>query len=728
VGESPLTGRGARHPRRDGRARPRHEGGPPCRRAPRSAHWSRLAAEGRLRPVTESPHGWRVRLARWAGGPALLLPVLIVALWLRAPYISANLPFMYDEDEAHHFHRLVGMVQTGSYNPRYFNKPSLHFYLRMPVVAASFISSVKRGELRSVGDIVTRVPVRDGGWAATASHPRILAWNRAFGVLLGLVAVALVYGLARELLGSSSLAIGAAWLTACAPPLARDAAKVGVDTPLVTVSLLAILLSVMLHRRFSHARLLVAGLVGGLAVSTKYNALPIAALPLIVCLLERRWTAGTLLLALAAPAAGFLVGTPYALLALPDFLDNMAFEAWHYGTAGHGFATGTPGWPQAAFYTRWFATQAIGIVAVVLAAVGLAGPAIRRPTVALTALWFPATFFALMIAQKVNFTRNLLPLLPMLAVLAAAGVGTLASGRWSRMPRVAIAALILAASAQPLVQAIRQRAAIVRAAPDSRVQAARWIARTTTAQDESAVSAQLQLPFDVRRQRGVMEMDEARISPAQLYQEGFDRLVVGPAFAAGQPFLQKEMVFPGIRDRRRAPRTPETTVFRLVSGPAADVEALLRSRDNTLSPAIIYPDGKTIHTGGGRCGANDADAGDTSETCWVPARVTWLPVDVLAISSRRGRELILKLDVQSPWDGQSCVFSAGEWRSANLCAGMPAGNWHSRSIAVPSAALLASNGLALTLEEVHPRRVDGSKGDPPRVGVGLRRLRWTTGD
>ena len=662
------------------------------------------------------------RARRWLDGPLLLVAVLLVAFWLRAPFVSANLPFIYDEDEAHHFQRLVEMVKTGSYNPRYFNKPSLHFYLRMPVVAASFISAVKHGELRSVRELVTRVP-ETGGWAATASHARILAWNRGFGVALGLLAVVLAYAVARELLGSHALAIGAAWLTACSPPLARDAAKIGVDTPLVTISLAAILLALRLHRRFSAGGLLAAGLVAGLAVSTKYNAAPIAALPLLVCLLERQWSAGPILLAIAGPILGFVAGTPFALASLPHFLDNLAFEAWHYGTAGHGFATGTPGWPQAVVYTRWFASQALGIVAVVLAVAGLVALAAGRRAAAVTALWFPATFFALMVAQKVNFTRNVFPVVPMLAVLAAAGIGLLAGTRWSRAPRLMVAVLILVASAQPLLQAIRQRTTIARAAPDSRMAASRWITEVTGVDAEAVVSVQLQLPFEARRHRGVTEMDQAAMVPAELYQQGFDRLVAGPGFPPAQAFLQKEMAFPGLRDIRRVPRSPETTVFRLVTGPSAEVDALLKTPAHTLSPVIAYPGGRAVSVGGGRCPPAEPSAVIApAEPCWVPARLTRLPLDVRAAGAASAGTLMVTLDVLSPWDAQSCTFAAGEWRSADLCSGLPPERWQAVSFSLPAAA--ARNGLVLMVEEVHPARTDGdSKARPSRVGLALRDIR-----
>ena len=110
--------------------------------------------------------------------------IVLLAAWLRVPYVTRGLPYFYEMDEAHHFQRTVQMVKEGSFDPKYFNKPSLHFYLRMPVVAVSFIVAARAGEIRRVDELATRKLGDTGGWAFTASHPRIAVWSRAFGVYL----------------------------------------------------------------------------------------------------------------------------------------------------------------------------------------------------------------------------------------------------------------------------------------------------------------------------------------------------------------------------------------------------------------------------------------------------------------------------------------------------------------------------------------------------------------
>ena len=82
--------------------------------------------------------------------PAALAGIIAFALFLRYTEIGAGLPYIYQDDEGHHFSRLVSMVKQGSYDPHYFNKPSLHFYLRMPVVAVAYVWAVKQGDLTSL--------------------------------------------------------------------------------------------------------------------------------------------------------------------------------------------------------------------------------------------------------------------------------------------------------------------------------------------------------------------------------------------------------------------------------------------------------------------------------------------------------------------------------------------------------------------------------------------------
>ena len=140
----------------------------------------------------------------------LLVAVVVFGLWLRYPMIGNGMPYIYDVDEGHHYNRLVEMVKEGELNPRYFRKPSLHFYLRMPAVAGGFLWSATEGELESIEDIVTRDPFGRGGWARAASHPSIVMWTRSVTTVLSLLIIVVTYLLAAHLVQSRWMGVGAA--------------------------------------------------------------------------------------------------------------------------------------------------------------------------------------------------------------------------------------------------------------------------------------------------------------------------------------------------------------------------------------------------------------------------------------------------------------------------------------------------------------------------------------
>ena len=200
------------------------------------------------------------------------------------------MPYFYSEDEGHHFNRLVNMVKAGDLNPHYFNKPSLHFYLRMPAVAAAFLWSARADELQSIQDIDTENPFGLAGYAWGVSHPRIVMWVRSVSIILSLLIILVTFLLTAWLVRSPWIAVGAAWLVACSPALVTDSAKIGVDTLMTFVCLLTIYFAIRTVREPTLGLIVLTGLCAGLAISSKYNAAPIIVLPLAACVLSRQCT------------------------------------------------------------------------------------------------------------------------------------------------------------------------------------------------------------------------------------------------------------------------------------------------------------------------------------------------------------------------------------------------------------------------------------------------------
>jgi 4-amino-4-deoxy-L-arabinose transferase-like glycosyltransferase len=159
-----------------------------------------------------------------------------------------------------------------------------------------------------------------------------------------------------------------------------------------------------------------AGLFAGLSGATKYNGAVAFVMPLVAHVLATRWNKwgwlnGRVLLALGAFLLGFLGGNPFALASLPEFLNGLAVVLSHYGTEQPGFeGTGNWRWYLSVFLTSadrfWFLAGAAGLV----------GISWRERRKGVLLLAFPIVYYLFVSRFVVRFERNMVPLLPFLAL------------------------------------------------------------------------------------------------------------------------------------------------------------------------------------------------------------------------------------------------------------------------------------------------------------------------
>jgi 4-amino-4-deoxy-L-arabinose transferase-like glycosyltransferase len=407
------------------------------------------------------------------------VPILFLVLltaWIRIPTIGEGMPYFSAEDEAHHFNRTVRMVQSGDFNPHYFHKPSLHFYLRMPVVAASFLWSVREGHIRKIQNIETKDSFGIGGYAFTASHAGIVKWNRAFSVLLLLGTVVMLYLLMIQLGAPPLFALIAPLFFSLSPNAYLYSTVIGVDIVVTFFAIATVLATVIVtpatKEKPQRWGFLLAVLLAGLTISTKYNALPIIAVPLLASLFTPQLLIERFLVTCIGIPVGFLLGSPYILAELPLFLNHFAYEIWHYGVAGHVGHQAEPGVEQAIFYLRWLLSEGFGPIGGVFVILGVAITFLhqraftaQRVKLLLTAL-FPLLFLLLMISQRANFTRNMLVALPLLAVFIGVTISWVAT---LRIPfRLTISAVLTVLALFPPLLTTMELRAYSAARSDSR--------------------------------------------------------------------------------------------------------------------------------------------------------------------------------------------------------------------------------------------------------------------
>lgn len=657
-----------------------------------------------------------------------LVAILALAFALRLHGIGAGLPYFYDEDEAHHLNRTVQMFKSGDLNPRYFHKPSLHFYLRLPATAAAYWLLKQRGAAHTTQDLRTRDRWGIGDYAFTASHSGVVKANRLLSVLWSLAVVLLTALIGYELFAptqgrrpdkdpgrAAKAALFAALLTAISPGLIAYSSVVGVDMLMTMFGLAAVYVALILYRRFSPRLLILCGLLCGLAISSKYNAAPVAVLPLVAAWAAGRLNRRSLAIALLVPPAGFLLGSPYIVISLPLFWEHLSYEVWHYAVAGHAGNSGPAGLPQLLFYLNWLGSSALGWGITILGLFGITLLVRRDARRSLVAFIFPLLYVGEMALQKTNFVRNMLIAIPFLSLGTAAYFLRLTEIKFSSgwIGKIIIGYSALVILVQPLNAALRERSKILERA-ESRSMVDAWIAKHHHTPVEIAIAGNLLLPPAVYRRPGVSVFDAAKLDLRALYLDGFElvvlptRSMITPSRLPGLELFTSEQVFPGSLEAQRIVANPAVTILRAVA--AADGAEIL-AVDTTMAECAhcrIRFDPDPLNTTL-RCSAPPS----TEDYCWTTTRVGLLSFPPNARASA------ISLSLMSPWPGQQMILLADKWRYSINFKPEDTGHWKDVSFEIPRGAANSGELRVLVKENHSPQQLRIST-DPRRLGVAIR--------
>jgi 4-amino-4-deoxy-L-arabinose transferase-like glycosyltransferase len=365
-----------------------------------------------------------------------LAVILLPAALLRFVALGAGIPFNIGVDEPEIMSRVVQMMRTGDFNPHFFDYPGLYFYVQLGVAVLRFLAGATVGEWSALDQVDTS---------------DFYLWGRAVTALLGTLTVLLVYRIGMRW-GARHAAL-AAGLMAVMPLHVRESHFVLTDVPVTFFVTLTLLLTLGAHEQERAARFAWAGAAAGLAAATKYPGALVLVVPLIAVWMTLGAKPSRLLASLAVlggAAAAFLVAAPYTILDLPAFLNGYGHLAGYYAPK----RPAEPAWLT--YYKHLSRSMEWPAFLLVLTGLGLGavrairGPGRVRWTVTIA---FPLLYYYFLSGQTLVFGRYLLPLLPFVCVLAAAGavsgVSLLRRFDIPRAPRTAIIAAITAAALLP---------------------------------------------------------------------------------------------------------------------------------------------------------------------------------------------------------------------------------------------------------------------------------------
>jgi hypothetical protein len=375
---------------------------------------------------------------------------------------GSGLPLpLLNPDETNIVPRAWDVVHGGGLDPGWYDYPSLIFMALAP----------------------TQIGIDEPSYGAA----------RVVAVLVGFLGVAAAWWLGRVAYGTSAGITGAVGVAVATTEVAYSRMAVtDVFLTLGVTATLALLVS---------GRLEWAGVAAGLAASAKYPG-ALLAVPIVVAGLGAWRRVGV---SLGIAAAAFVLTSPFVVIhagaAWSDFhrVQQLAQDGWL------GFENDPP--TPLAFGLRLWET--LGPV-VLVAAAGVVIAALRRRRGDLILLSFAAVYALSLLPSHAHFDRYVLPLVPVLAVLAGRGR--------------TLAVLALAAAVVPLWWSIADARSLT--GRDPRLDAAAWIDRTIPrsermAADSSTVplrgrtALRLRLPgpgrpFDPRRNLEALRADGVR--------------------------------------------------------------------------------------------------------------------------------------------------------------------------------------------------------------------------
>lgn len=366
-----------------------------------------MRATGEVRP-------WIIALG------ALALGVLA----LRIAHVNGTLPYVHHWDEPRIAGDAAHMLVTGTATPREMKYPSLPKYAAAAAIYLGYAYESGDFSLEHIEELGNVIP-------PYYDRPDVMKWPRYLFVLVSVATLVATGFAAWQVTARPSALVAAPLLVATSPDVLSRAVDY-LNTDNIGTCFVVAAGMVLLHGMRERSPTFLAtvpGALAGLAAACKYTQ-GLVLVPVLLAITlhanrPARLSAGACLVA----GAAFVIAAPHSVLDFPGLLKVLAYHARVYGVNPYGWTEAEPGLGQGVAYARHFAEQ-LGTGATLLAAVGLAAFGARDWRAATVIAAFPAALIAPFIVQHAVVPRNLLPVIPFVAMLAIAGL--YATGGWIR--------------------------------------------------------------------------------------------------------------------------------------------------------------------------------------------------------------------------------------------------------------------------------------------------------
>ncbi len=346
--------------------------------------------------------------------PLFLALLTVVGLALRFWKIGAGLPSAYFGDEGHYIYFAMNMPGS-HFNPHFY--PALFFYLCFFMEASYILGAHAAGKLASFSQ----------AWTVFLNDPSIFyILGRSISAVLGALTIPLTYVVGEKMFAKQTGFIGALFITVCFMHVQYSQIAY-LDVTLTFFMLLSFFFSL---RALEEGRLrdfALAGLMGGLAVSTKYNGLPVLMWAPLACIFLSQKNKENLFSGQQIQRLffftgffmlGFTLGTPFWIIDLFTFAKKVA-SCWSYYKTGGKGQLGSDGQWNWFYYLGVVFPGALGWPLTVLAIFGMLFLIIKFEAKNLFFAAFPVLYVLVSGSSSIRAARYMIPLLPFFCIAAS---------------------------------------------------------------------------------------------------------------------------------------------------------------------------------------------------------------------------------------------------------------------------------------------------------------------
>ena len=406
----------------------------------------------------------------------VLSVLLILAVIIRLKGITFGFPLIVHPDEPTIVNIAKNIIINKDLNPHFFNYPSLFIYLQ------AFLYVIIFGILKVFGTVQHFSDIDPLGF---------YLWGRVLAVLLAMSTIFIMFKIGKLLFDRVTALFAVLFLGVSVLHISNSF-MITVDSPLAFWAMLSIFMSVLIYKNGPQKKYYILnGLFIGFAISTKYTGFWVALSLLAAHFLafqkgeKINWNLKFIfdkyfIIAVALIPIGFLLTTPFALLDFKTFIRDFLFEASHY-RAGH------PGLESEKFSYIFYITrlsQYFGSIPLLLSFFGTVWLLIKNKKHFLVLALFPLIYFMFLGSYKVRFERNMVVLLPFLALMAGYTCSNLYAALKKYLPNLNLkflniiaAVIFIALLSHPVYEQARKAVRHVRLInlPDTQVFAKKWI-------------------------------------------------------------------------------------------------------------------------------------------------------------------------------------------------------------------------------------------------------------